>query len=314
MFGKKKEDDIIANAGEEDLAAMEKSMLEGSSISPIANPDPDDQKTEAEIEAEAVKKAEEEKDPSQKEIERLRKEHSGSRTAFYKKDNELRAEREKGRKLRIENLKLKAGSFEPLTAEEEADLIDEDPRAFVDYELRKRDHSSASERIKTEERLIQTERDDETGNDIFANTVRYIGKMLKIPVTEENLVLSNAASLPKEIQEFGMSDKYVKVRNAVDERFTKRGLIPTADDMEAIHFQLNRDEILSTAKAGAAETLKTNINNAARNTSPLNSVPSSKEAGKSVDFEKMTPADIAGLGEDDYASYEKWANEKVAGG
>lgn len=326
MFGKKKQ--LDEGAGEAELATMEKELGEGSPVTPIVNPDPDNQKTADELAAEAkakgegeeltdaeieeaAKKAEDEKTPDQKRIESLEKERDGSKKGFYDSRQELKKERAERRKLKLENLKLKVGSFKELTADEQAELKEYDVDAFVNYKLQEKDFTAAGERLKTEEGKIQKETDRDIDDEIHESTLRFVAKMTGTTLTGADVLRENVKSLPKEILDYLSSDKYQAVANHINKRFYERGLVPNSEDMEAAHILLFKDEVLSTARAGAAETLRTNINRAAQNTSPLNAAAGSKDIGKVPDYAKMTPAQVDAMGEKELLAYEKWADEQA---
>lgn len=233
-----------------------------------------------------------------------------ARQSYYKSREELKAERERIRQLELENLKLKAGRFQELTAEQLDDLKIEDPDAYIEYREEEKRHRLTQDEIKNIEQRHQKEESADADTQLFFDVVKFISSVTGVEIDNPE-----PGKLPKEITEFASSPEYKQVSDYLDKKFFSRGIMPDADDMMAAYRHVHFDKLVAMNAANQKNQIVNNINKASRGGSVFDRVPGEQgRKSATTAFDKMTPAQqekfLENAGEKELEEYDRWLSSQ----
>ena len=297
--------------GEDELSkANQDGPKEGETEPKAGEEKPDEKKIEKPPEGgepPAKKEGEEEPDkrtPEQKaEDERKEQARLGyDRRQQQKKDRQ--ADKDRIRQLELDNLKLKAKSFEKLDAVQLNELKTVDPDAWHAYLEKEKEVAGVEAQITEAEKNQQTEAALNAQLD-FRDDVYFFAAQAAGVVLQD--IPDKFEDLPEKVRTYMNTPEFKAVAAAVDEIFKPqidRGIYPTARQIRLVAADINRGKTI----AQAADNLAQNIKRAGENTSPLNGQPPSGADKTQRDWSKLTVVELDGLSEAEMVEYQKWVN------
>jgi len=237
----------------------------------------------------------------------------GARKSYYKEvERRKQLEIEYQKKLKekeLELLKVKAETQKPLTEDEEYELMQEDPEAYKEY-LKAQLSGNPESQLKSVESEINELDRQLFQSQIESNAMEFAAKIANVDLNE---IIDEKGNLNENLIKFLQSEQFATVANYIDERFTKHGIVPTPEDMEAAYLLHYKDVVFAQATATATRQVKEKINNANAQTSPLNSATTNSTGDLIPDheFENAKPEDLDEWPPEKVAQYEKWVRERT---
>ncbi len=225
-----------------------------------------------------------------------------------KKDRQ--ADKDEIRNLKLENLKLKAKSFEKLDEAQLRELAGVDLDAYNKYKEREREIADVEAEIKTAEESQQTDAALNARQD-FQDEV-YVFAAEAAGVTLQDIP-DEFKKLPEKVQTYMKSKEFKAVAAAVDEIFKPQmdlGIFPTARQIRLVAADINKGKTI----AQAADNLAQNIKRAGENNSPLNGQPPPGPDKNQRDWSKLTVVELNGLSEAEMVEYQKWVDQRQGTG
>ena len=249
--------------------------------------------------------------PEEKPEEDAEKKIKAARKSYYKevsrrKEIELQSKKALKEK-ELEILRLKAETNQPLTEDEELELIEDDPAAYKEY-IKNQTSLNYDTQIKAAEDEIKGIDVETFNQSLQSNVIEFAAKISNVDIDD---VMDEDGALNPNVMKFMQSKQYEEVANYIDERFTKNGLIATPEDMEAAYLLKFKDIVFAQAEASAAQSIKQKIKTASVQTSPLNSVAGGKNLDPNDKFENAKPEDLDSWTPEEVMQYEKWLKERV---
>lgn len=212
------------------------------------------------------------------------------------------------RELELENLKLKAQSFQPLSPEQLEDLRKLDPDEYIAYRDREKEARAAQEEITGAQDRHVKEDQEEAKRDFILDIWDWAAEMSGEDVNIDQIAAAEQpfSLLPKKVQDFLYSDEYKRISAEVERVYAplfRRGIFPTGEQIRLVVKAMDAD---GKASARAADTIKKSIQNAANGTSALNRIqPGAAPPQTELErFKKLTPEEVNNLGVEESKRYE----------